>query len=240
MSIDGSVCFFVLYHYELIAILVKAIANVDDHSIYEAYKEVFETLEAKGYKPKMNVMDNQATKVIKKFLTKKECDLQVVEPHNHRVNAAERAIQTFKDAFIAALATTDRDFPLQLWDKLAPQVQDTLNLLRASRINPNILAYEALNGRYNWDRYPLAPPSCKAVIYEAPAVRGLWALQGTDAWYLGPSTDHYRCNLYFVPETRAYRISGLAELFPLHCQVPNLSQPHISKHSPRSCKTKQS
>ncbi len=47
--------------------------------------------------------------------------MQVVEPHNHRVNAAERAIQTFKDAFIAALATTDSGFPLQLWDKLAPQ-----------------------------------------------------------------------------------------------------------------------
>ena len=223
MSIDGSVCFFVLYHYELNAILVKAIANVDDRSIYEAYKEVFETLETKGYKPKMNVMDNQATKFIKKFLTKKECDLQVVEPHNHRVNAAERAIQTFKDAFIATLATTDRDFPLQLWDKLAPQVQDTLNLLRASRINPSISAYEALNGPYNWDRYPLAPPGCKAVIYEAPAVRGSWASRGTDAWYLGPSIDHYRCNLYFVPETRAYRISGSAELFPQHCQVPNLS-----------------
>ena len=56
-----------MYHYELNAILVKAIANVDDRSIYEAYKEVFETLEAKGYKPKMNVMDNQATKYIKKI-----------------------------------------------------------------------------------------------------------------------------------------------------------------------------
>ncbi len=55
----------------------------------------------------MNVMDNQATKHIKKFLTEKGCDLQIVEPHNHRVNAAERVIQTFKDAFIAALATTD-------------------------------------------------------------------------------------------------------------------------------------
>ena len=147
----------------------------------------------------------------------------MVEPLNHHVNATERAIQTFKDAFIAALATTDRDFPLQLWDKLAPQVQDTLNLLRASRINPNISAYEALNGPYNWDRYPLAPPGCKAVIYEAPAVRGSWASRGTDAWYLGPSIDHYRCNLYFVPETQAYRILGSAELFPQHCQVPNLS-----------------
>jgi len=181
-------------------------------------------LEAKGYKPKMNVMDNQATKFIKKFLTKKECELQVVEPHNHRVNVAERAIQTFKDAFIAALVTTDRKVPLQLWDKLALQVQDTLNnLLRALQINPSILAYETLNGPYNWDWYPLAPPGCKAVIYEALAVHGSWASLGTDAWYLGPSADHYRCNLYFVPETRAYLMSGLAELFPQHCQVPNLS-----------------
>jgi hypothetical protein len=106
---------------------------------------------------------------------------------------------------------------------LAPQVQDTLNLLRASRINPNISAYEALNGPYNWDRYPLAPPGCKSIIYEAPVVRGSWASRGTDAWYLGPLADHYRCNLYYVPETRAYRISGSAELFPQHCQVPNLS-----------------
>ena len=70
MSLDGSVCFFVMYHYETNAILVKAIANVDDRSICEAYKELFEILENKGYKPKMNVMDNQATKHIKKFLCK--------------------------------------------------------------------------------------------------------------------------------------------------------------------------
>jgi hypothetical protein len=147
----------------------------------------------------------------------------VVEPHNHHVNAAERAIQTFKDAFLVALATTDCNFPLQLWDKLAPQVQDTLNLIRESQINPTISAYEVPNRPYNWDWYPLAPPGCKAVIYKAPAVRGSWASRGTDAWYLGPSADHYWCNLYYVPETRAYRISGSAKLFPQHCQVPNLS-----------------
>jgi hypothetical protein len=51
LSIDGSVSFFVLYHYETNAILVKPIANIDDRSIFAAYKEIFETLEAKGYKP---------------------------------------------------------------------------------------------------------------------------------------------------------------------------------------------
>ncbi len=102
----------------------------------------------------------------------------------------------FKGAFIAALATTDVNFPLQLWDKLAPQVQDMLNLLRELRTTPGILAYDALNTPFDWGRYPLTPIGCKAIIYEAPAVRGSWASRGTDAWCLGPSKDHYRCNLY--------------------------------------------
>jgi hypothetical protein len=29
--------------------------------------------------------------------------------------------------------------------------------------------------------------------------------------------------IYYVPVTQAYCISGLAELFPQHCQVPNLT-----------------
>jgi hypothetical protein len=60
-------------------------------------------------------------------------------------------------------------------------------------------------------------------MYKAPAVRGSWASRGMDAWYLGPSADHYPCNVYYVPEMREYRISGSAKLFPQHCQVPNLS-----------------
>ncbi len=170
-------------------------------------------------------MDNQATKHIKKFLTENDCKLQVVEPHNHRMNAAEQAIQTFKVAFIAALATADSDFPLQLWDQLTPQVEDTLNLLRGSRVDPSKSAYEILNGLYDWNRYPLAPLGCKAILYEDGDTHGSWASRGVDAFYLGPEKDHYRCDNYYVLETRAYRILGSTELFPQHCQLPSLT-PH--------------
>jgi hypothetical protein len=147
-----------------------------------------------------------------------------VEPHNHRVNAAECAIQRFKDAFIAALAMTDSNFPLQLWDKLTPQVQDTLNMMHASRVDPTELAYKVMNGPYDWNRYPLAPLGCKAVAYEDGDTQGSWASRGVDGWYLGPSKDHYHCDLYFIPETRAYHISGSTELFPQHCQIPCLTK----------------
>jgi hypothetical protein len=92
MSYDGSVCFFILYHYESNAILGTPITGLDDTSIFEAYKKQFENLPAKGFKPKLNVMDNQVMKHIKTFPNKNECKLQLLEPHNHRVNAAERAI----------------------------------------------------------------------------------------------------------------------------------------------------
>ncbi len=123
----------------------------------------------------------------------------------------------FKDHFISALATTDSEFPLQLWVRLTPQVENTLNLMRASRIDPNMLAYEAIHGPYDWNWFPLAPLGCKAIIYKSPEAQGLWGTRGTNAWYLGPSVDHYQCNHYFVPKTRAYRISGSAKLFPQHC-----------------------
>ena len=110
MSFDGSVCF--LYHYKSNAILAIPIAGLDAMSMFKAYKAYLIELEQKGFKPKLNIMDNQATKHIKKFLTKNDCKLQVAEPHYHRVNAAEQAIHTFKAAFIMALATTDSNFLL--------------------------------------------------------------------------------------------------------------------------------
>jgi hypothetical protein len=70
MSLDGSVCFFVLYHYELNCILADPIKVLDDTTIFEEYKKQFDELTKKGFKPKLNVMDNHATKYIKQFLDK--------------------------------------------------------------------------------------------------------------------------------------------------------------------------
>ncbi len=230
MSLDGNVCFFIMYHYETNAILATPIPGLDSANILAAYKKFFEYLISKGFAPKLNVMDNQATKVIKAYLTPRDVALQLIEPHNHRVNAAERAIQTFKNCFVGALGTTDADFPIQLWDKLTPQVQDSINLLRRSRVNPAISAYKVLEGPYDWNRYPLAPLGTKAIIYEDSDTCASWAPHGLDAWLLSPSKDHYRCHLYFVPETSGYRVSGSAELFPQHCVSPPYShKTHVNE-----------
>jgi hypothetical protein len=85
------------------------------------------------------------------------------------------------------------------------------------------LALKLLNGPYNWNHYPLALLGCKAVVYEDGDTQGSWASCSVDEFYLGPSKDHYQCNLYYVPDTRAYHVSGLKVLFPQHFQVPSMT-----------------
>ena len=209
-----------MYHYKTNAIFATPITGLDLETILVAYKKNVKYLVSKGFKSKLNVMDNQATKAIKAYLTPQESILQPVKPGNHCVNAAERAIQTFKNRFIGALGTTNVNFPVQLWDKMATQVQDAINLVRRSRIDPTKSAYEVLEGPYDWNRYPLAPLGIKAIIYKDANTRASWAPHRLGAWLLGPSKDHYQCNLYYVPETRGYHVSGFANLFPQHCIVP--------------------
>jgi hypothetical protein len=155
MSLDGNIYFFVIYHYKTDTILITPMVGLDSKHILEAYKSNFQYLVSKGFKPKVNMMDNQATKNINAYLTPQQVTLQLVEPHNHRVNAVEQAIQKFKNRLVDALGTTDRKFPIQLWGKLAPKVQDCINFLQCSRITPDKLAYKTLEGPYNINWYPV-------------------------------------------------------------------------------------
>jgi hypothetical protein len=59
----------------------------------------------------------------------KQVDYQLAPPHCHQRDSAERAIRTWKNHFIAGLASTNKQFPLHLWDQLIPQTVTTLNLL---------------------------------------------------------------------------------------------------------------
>ncbi len=71
MSLEGNVCFLVVYHYKTNAILALLISGFSDDIILAAYKQQHELLESKGFNIKLNVMDNQASVMIKQYLTKK-------------------------------------------------------------------------------------------------------------------------------------------------------------------------
>ena len=70
----------------------------------------------------------------------------------HHNNPAERSIQTWKDHFLAGLASIHPDFPMTKWDRLINQCNITLNLLRASRIHPHLSAYAGLFGNFDFTK----------------------------------------------------------------------------------------
>ena len=117
-SLDGMVTIFILYDWSSNAILAEPIPNVKDVTIIRVFKEKLEYLSSRGFKPKFNILDNIASKAIVNFLkNEQKIGIQLVEPNNHLANAAERAIQTFKNHMIAGFCTFDSNFPLVLWNK---------------------------------------------------------------------------------------------------------------------------
>ena len=115
---------------------------------------------------------------------------QLVSPGDHRTNPAERAIQTFKNHFIAMLSGTDLDFPGNCWDLLIPQANITLNLLRSARVQPQLSAYAMIHGNFDYNTTPLSPPGCKIAIHDRADERNSLAEHATRGYYIGPALQH--------------------------------------------------
>ena len=130
--------------------------------------------------------------------------MQLVEPHNHRVNAAETAVKAATYHLIAALATVYPSFPLHLWDRFLPQVELTLNLLRTSRKDKTKAAYFEMEGHFDFNKTPLAILGSKAVAYVDPAVRATWEPHALDTFVTGMCKLHYRLIEFYTEKNKEY------------------------------------
>lgn len=204
-------------------IFAEAMPSRSAGQILKAYDKVHTLLENKGLKPHLHIIDNEASALLKSYLTKNDVAYQLVPPNVHRANAAERAIQTFKHHFIAGLCSLDPEFPLHLWDRLLPQAVITLNLLRTSAINPQLSAYAQIHGAFDFNRTPLGPPGTRVLVHDKPTQRGTWAPHGVEGWYTGPAMEHYRCFTTYTPSTNAERITDTLAWFPSQLIMPTAS-----------------
>jgi hypothetical protein len=160
---------------------------------------------------------------LKKYFTVNDIAYQLVPPHCHRRNAAERAIRTFKEHFVAGISSVDPSFPLNLWDRLLPKAEITLNLLRTSRLHPQLSVAARYHGLVDYNKTAFAPPGCKIIAHEKPGKRRTWAPHGQHGYSLGPAMHHYRCQNVYISTTASERIVDTLELFPHKYQMPQLS-----------------
>jgi hypothetical protein len=166
-SQKGNKYIMVMVEIDSNAILVEPMKSRKDAEMIRAYDTLVLRLRRAGIVPKKHVLDNEISENMKAHI-KDDCkfSLELVPPGCHRRNAAEVAIRNFKAHFLSVLAGTAENFPPSLWDRLLPQTEITLNLLRQSNATPTVSAYAHLSGPFDYNKMPLAPMGCEVQIHE--------------------------------------------------------------------------
>jgi hypothetical protein len=193
------------------------VVPMKSHSTSEwvkSYDHIHQELTSKGFKPKLQTLDNETSTALKNFFTTNDVEYQLVPSHCHLTNAAERAIRTFKEQFVAGLSSVDPNFPLHLWERLLPQAEITLNLLRTSRLHPQLSAAAHFHGLIDYNKISFAPPGCKIIANEKPAKRRTWAPHGQHGYSFGPAMHNYRCQSLHISVTASKRVVDTLEFFP--------------------------
>jgi hypothetical protein len=212
---SGNQYIMVAFNNAANVILVEPFKSKGNHHRIPAYDILMNRLKRRGLTVDMQFMDNEVSAKFLHNITKVwKCKLQKVPPDMHRRNKAKRAIRTFKAHFITILACLDQGFPRNRWDLLLPQAELTINLLRQSRLNPHISAWEHFNGPFNFD---------EIIGHARDSTRLSWDYRGHVGFYVGPALDHYQCHKILKTLTSAVIISDTVVF-----QHPTLSVPTLS------------
>jgi hypothetical protein len=210
----------ILYDYDSDAILAQPIKDRTAPELLKAFQLMEQELVARGLKPKLMKLDNEASKRLKDYLYQQYITFQLATPYSHIRNSAEQAIRSFKYHLIAGLCSTNKSFPMHLWDRILPQAVITLKMLRTSRINPKLSAAAHLFGQYDFNRAPMAPLGTRIIAHETPGRRRTWDPHGQDGWYIGPALEHYRCYMVYITKTRSNTIVETVEFSPHKFKLP--------------------
>ena len=212
-SISGHKYVMVLCHYDSNGIILRTLKNRSNIEAMRVYHDIYEYIKARNCKPKLKIMDNEASTAVKRYITNANVNYQLVEPNNHRVHAAECAIRTFKNNVVAGLSSVHPKFPMYLWYELIPQAFITLNLLRTYRTCTKISVYAHLHGTYNFGTTPLSPLGVRVLLYNDSNHTVSYVVHGDEAYYLGPALEHYRCYKLLFPSTGGIKICATAQFF---------------------------
>jgi hypothetical protein len=206
------------------AILVEPISSRNNHELARAYRVLMTRLLNAGIVPKKHILDNEVLEATKTIIKDEyKMAMELVPPGCHRRNAAEVAIRNIKAHFLSVLAGAAEDFPPSLWDRLLPQTEITLNLLRQSKATPTVSAYMHLCRPFDYNKMPLAPMGCAVQVHEKTDKRGTWAYHSFNGWYLSTSPEHYHTHRCHIKATKSEWVSDTINFSHKHITRPTIT-----------------
>ena len=72
-----------------------SLKNRKKESLIQGYSDMYEDIKKAGINPVLHRLDNETSTELIKEIERKGMDYQIASPGDHRLNHAERAIQTF-------------------------------------------------------------------------------------------------------------------------------------------------
>ena len=78
-------------------------------------QKLMDRLKQEEVETTLHIIDNEISAEYKHTIAVNKVKFQLVPPHDHRCNIAEKAIQVFKDHFISVSCGTVISFPMCLW-----------------------------------------------------------------------------------------------------------------------------
>jgi hypothetical protein len=162
----------VFYHHDSNYIYVEMAKDRNKKDLAAALQQGLDFFKDHDMDSAYAILDNEfASPGYKKCFRSKGLHMQLVPPHLHRRNMAERAIRTWKNHYISVLCTADITFPFSQCNRLVPQAEMTLNMVRTSRVNPQVLAWTQVHGAYDFLTHPIASAGTRVAIHEKPELR---------------------------------------------------------------------
>ena len=96
----GNNYILVDYHYDANNIITAPLKKKTGPYIISGITKIHNKLIKQGLTPKLHIMDNEVSEDLKKYFEDSYIQFQLVPPHMHLRNSAERAVRTFKNHFI--------------------------------------------------------------------------------------------------------------------------------------------
>jgi hypothetical protein len=88
VSSKGNKYIMILYDYDRNAIMAQPAKDRTAPELLRAFQVMEHKLVARGLKPKLMKLDNEASKLLKRYLHQQDITFQLVPPYSHRRNAA--------------------------------------------------------------------------------------------------------------------------------------------------------
>jgi hypothetical protein len=178
-------------HIDANYIFCETMKNRMEGEMISAYQKMVDRMQIAGLGLKHHRLDNECSKNFKKCIRKNNMTHELVPPDCHRRNMAKRAIQTFKNHFVAILSGVDYRFPLSLWCYLVQPAKLTIKLLRQSNVVPKILAYAHVHGQHDYMKRPFVPLGCSVMAHVKPKNRRTWDVHSEVGYSISTSMEHH-------------------------------------------------